>query len=164
MVINVKIYLQRDNSDMYSRFEAYDDRGELIYRVRGRVTPSGESIAVTDDRDETLCKIRRLGFSALSVFRIRAGSDSVGLNVAVAGGRATARFRGISFRLRGDIMTGSYEILDADNSLICAVSANIPKGCILLTVDMPERELLCIAAAVCIAGFAAQPKPALQMT
>lgn len=163
MVIDVKIYLQRDISDLYSRYEAYDDRGELVYRVRGRDNPSGGSITVIDRRDQTLCKIRRVGFSALSAFRIRVGSESVGLNVAVAAGRATARFRGISFRVRGDIMTGSYEILDADNTEVCAVYRDFTKGSVTLSVDMPERELLCIAAAVCIADFAVDPEPALQM-
>ena len=164
MVIDVKICLQRDISDIYARYEAYNGRGELIYRVRGRSNPSGESLTVTDTGDNTLCVIRRLGFSALSVFSIRASGESMGLNIAVAGGRATARFRGISFRVRGDILTGSYDILDADNSPVCAVYKDHAKDQLILSVEMPEREMFCIAAAVCIDSLSPRPEAVLQAT
>ena len=162
--MNVKIFLQRDKSEEASRYRAYDDRGELIYLIRGRITPSGESMTIRSTDGGVMCRIRRLGLRALSAYSISAGGESARLNIAVGAGRAAVRFRGISFHIRGDVLTGSYDILDADNSIVCVVYKDYAKSCIELSVNIKERELFCMAAAACIDSLTVTPAPALQMT
>lgn len=160
----MKRYLQRDRSQLSSRFEVYGDRGELVCRVNGTTAPSGEYMRIRDTEDVIVCKIRRLGFSALAAYRIRCGDCTARLNIAVSGGTAAVRYGGISFCVRGDVLSGSYDIIDADGTLICAVNKDYAKGCTTLNIGMEAREMLCIASAVCIDSLTLDRRPALQMT
>ena len=160
----MKRYLQRDRSQPASRYEAFDEKGVLLCRVKGKLTPSGEFIRLYDPCENIVCKIRRLGFSALSAYHIRCGGCAARLSVAVSAGRASARFGGISFCVRGDVLSGCYDIVDADGALVCSVSTDYAKGCVSLMIAMPERELFCLASAVCIDSIALDRSPVLQMT
>ena len=111
-----------------------------------------------------VCRIRGLGFSALSVFSISAGKESMRLNIAVGSGRAAVRLSGISFFLRGDALMGSYSVLDADNSVVCSVGKDFAKGCIGMELNQKDREVFCITIAVCIDSLTVGAVPSLQMT
>lgn len=164
MVIALKRYLQQDISDACARYEVYDEKGALTCRIRGRSTPSGESMRIIDPQGEVLCKVRRLGFQALGAYTISIGCEIVRLNIAVSAGRAAVRFRGISFSIRGDVMSGSYDVIDADKTVICTVYRDFAKGCTTLTVNNKEREVFCIAAVACLNSLRAESAPVLQMT
>lgn len=155
--------MQRDVSDAGARYEVYGDSGERLYRIRGKNTPSGESMRIRDLSDHVLCKVRRLGFNTLSAYSISLPDGIVRLNISVAD-RAAVRFRGISFRVRGDVLSGSYDIADADGTVVCTVYTDFAKGRIYLTVCNTEREILCIAAAACINSLCADAEPALLAT
>lgn len=119
---------------------------------------------IRDKSDAAVCRIRRLGFSALSAYTIKVGAESARLNIAMGSGAASVRFHGISFMTRGDVVAGNYDILDADNSIVCVVNKDFAKRTLTLTVNMEERELFCIAAAVCIDSLSTNVQPVLQMT
>ena len=161
--MTVKYWLQRDRSDEKARYAVYDSRERLRYCVRGTVKPSGELMWICDDAGAAACKIMRLGFNTLSVYRIRTGNETARLNIA-ASGRARVSFSGISFSVRGDVLSGCYEIIDADATVICAVYKDFMKGCVQLTVNMEERALFCIGAAICIDSLTVDRMPAPQMT
>ena len=160
----MKLYLQRDVSGAESRYQVADESGGLLYTVTGKRNPSGESIRIKDQQGETVCKIRSLGFSALSVYSISAGGESMRLNIAVGTGRAAIRFRGISFYVRGDVLMGSYSILDADNAVICTVGKDFARGCTQLILNQKERESFCLATAICIDSLNVGQAPVLQMS
>lgn len=163
-MIPLKLFLQRDVSDIYARYRVYDEKGSLRYILSGRRTPSGESMKLLTPAGEAVCRVRGLGFSALSVYSISAGKESMRLNIAVGSGRAAVRFRGISFHLRGDALMGSYSVLDADTAVVCTVGKDFAKGTVALELNQSDRELFCIAAAACIDSLSAEATPALQMT
>ena len=160
----MRIQLQRDTSGEDARYLVYDEGGTICGRIRGRINPPGEMMTLSDCGDNILCKVRRLGFSTLSAYRIRTSTETVRLQAAVSGGGAIVRFRGISFSVRGDVMSGSYDIIDADQSLVCAVAKDFGKGCVRLEIFQQERGCLFIAAAACIDSLALDRTPALQMT
>ena len=164
MVIKVKLYLQRDISTLSARYQVADEKGKLRYTVSGKRTPSGESIRICDTAGNTVCKIRSIGFTALSVYSISAGGESMRLNIAVGNGRAAIRFRGISFYVRGDVLMGSYSILDADTAVVCTVGKDFARDCIQLMLHQTEREIFCLATAICIDSLNVCQTPALQMT
>lgn len=162
MVMTVRLFVKRDTSELYSRYEVFDQCGELKYTVRGKHTPSGEFVRIRDRKDAAVCKIRRLGINSLSAYIIRSDSENIRMNIVLAGAVATVRFRGISFCIRGDVIAGNYDILDADNSVVCAVCRDFTKGALTLTVNVEERELICIAAAVCIDSLSPDTTPVYQ--
>ena len=160
----MKRFLQRDTVDEFSRYLVYDEKGELRGRINGKITPSGEFVRILDNEGNILCKIRRFGLNVLSAYGIRANGETVRMNISLNGSRASVRFRGISFFVRGDVLSGSYDIIDADSSVICAVYKDFSKGCIDISIALEEREMFCIAAAVCIDSIRAYTAPALQAT
>ena len=162
--MTVKLFIQRDISELDSRFRVFDDKGDLRYLITGKRTPSGESMTIRTPDSSAVCRIRGLGFSALSVFSITAGNESFRMNIAVGTGRAAVRFRGISFYARGDVLMGSYSVFDADTAVVCETGKNFAKGCTELLVLQEDRELFCVAAVVCIESLAVGRAPALQMT
>lgn len=164
MVIIVKLYLQRDTSDINARYQISDEKGNLKYTVTGKRNPSGESVRIRDLAGESVCRIRSIGFSALSIYSISAGDESIRLNIAVSGNAAAVRFRGISFYIRGDAMLGSYSILDADTAVVCEVGKDFAKGCVQTEIFQEDRELFCLASIICIDSLTAASEPALQMT
>lgn len=163
-VMKMKLFLQRDTSGLNARYRVFDDRGELRFLITGRRNPSGESLRIRTPDGGAVCRIRSLGFSALCVYSISAGSESIRLNIAVGSGRAAVRFRGISFFVRGDVLMGSYSILDADTAVVCEVGKDFSKGGTQLIVHQTERELFCLAAAACIDSLNVAGVPVLQMT
>lgn len=162
--MNLKLVLQRDVSQLNSRFRVLDDKGDPRWLVTGKRTPSGESLRIRNTDGETVCRIRGLGFSALSVYSISVGGESIRLNIAVGTGRAAVRFRGISFFVRGNVLSGSYSFFDADTAVVCEVGRDFVKGCTDLVIFQEDRALFCIAAVACIESLAVGQVPVLQMT
>ena len=160
----MKLYLQRDTSREQARYQVADEGGRLRYTVTGKRNPSGESIRIKNTLGETVCKIRSLGFSALSVYSVSSGCESMRLNIAVGTGRAAVRFRGISFFVRGDVLMGSYSILDADTAVVCSVGKDFARGCTQLELNQEDREIFCLATAICIDSLNVGSIPALQMS
>ena len=152
MVITVKIYLQRDISTLNARYQVADEQGRLRYTVTGKRNPSGESIRICDTDGNTV------------VYSISGGGESMRLNIAVGNGRASIRFRGISFLVRGDVLMGSYSILDADTAVVCTVGRDYARDCTQLVLNQNEREIFCLATAICIDSLNVGSIPALQMT
>lgn len=161
MVIYVKIILKRDLSSDDARFEIFDELGALYLRAAGRRTPSGETIRLLRD-GETVAKIRGLDLSLLNTCIITTPTENVRLVITAAHGEMSVRFRGISFHLRGNVLSGSYDILDADNTTVAAVTKRFSQGYTEMTIYNSARELCCIAVLVCIESIAVDPTPALQ--
>lgn len=164
VVITVKFYLQRDISTLNARYQIADEKGSLCYTVTGKRNPSGESLFISDPSGDTVCRIRSIGFSALSVYSISAEGESMRLNIAVGSGRPSVRFRGISFYVRGDVLMGSYSILDADTAVICTVGKDFVKNCTQIDLNQKEREIFCLATAICIDSIHVAQIPVLQMS
>ncbi len=162
--MTVRYWLQRDRSDEKARYAVYDGRGRLKYCVKGTVKPSGEVMWLCDENGTAAGKIVRLGFNTFSVYRIRTDHETVRLGIAAASGRARVTFSGISFSIRGDVLSGSYEIIDADATVIASASKDFMKSCVQLTVNQEERELFCIGAAICIDSLTTERVPMPQMT
>ena len=149
---------------MEARYQVADESGRLRYTVTGKRNPSGESIRICDNAGETVCRIRSLGFTALSVYSISSGGESMRLNIAVGNGRAAVRFRGISFFVRGDVLMGAYSVLDADTAVVCTAGKDFVRGCVQLELNQEDREMFCLATAICIDSLNVGRTPVLQMT
>lgn len=161
MVINVKYYLRRDVSQEAARFEIFDELGQLYCRAEGRRTTSGETLRLIRG-ERTLAKIRDLSLTVLDTCSIVTDTESVRLLMTLSKGTLTVRFRGISFYIRGDVLSGSYDILDADNTTVAVISKDYANGCTAITVYNSARELFCLAALVCIERVASGMTPVPQ--
>ena len=159
----MKVFIRRDTSDLHSRFLVFDEYGNKIYSVSGRNTASGELMKVID-AGFTAAKIRDMKFPVINAYSITVGTESVKLFFTYRAGRLRARYSGISWRIRGDILSGSFDILDADGTIICSVCERFSDNCTELNIYEKGRELFCIASAVCVNSMNFERVPDLQLT
>lgn len=158
----MKAFIRRDTSDIHSRFLVFDEYGDKIYSVTGRNTASGELMKVIDG-GFTAAKIRDMRLPVLDAYSVSVGAESVKLFFTYRAGRLRVRYSGISWRIRGDILSGSYDILDADGTLICSVFEHFSKNCTELNIYEKGRELFCLASAICVNTLNIERVPDLQM-
>ena len=161
--MTVKIFIRRDVSDIHARYAVFDEYENELYTVSGRNTASGEVMKVISS-GFTQAKIRDLRLPVLTAYVISVKAESVKLFFTYRAGRIKARFSGISWRIRGDILSGSFDIIDADGTIVCCVYQNFLKRYIELNVFDDNRELFCIAAALCVDALNIERVPDLQMT
>ena len=112
----------------------------------------------------TAAKIRDLKLPVIDAYSVTVAQESVKLIFSYRAGRLRARYSGISWRIRGDILCGSYDILDADGTIICSVFEHFSKNCTELNIFEKSRELFCIASAICVNSLNVERVPDFQLT
>lgn len=165
MVIIVKIYLKRDSSDFSSRYIIFDELCDEKYRILGKHIASGERMYILKG-EEKVAKIRNIQFTVFRSYSITVKNETIRLIITKTGADYTVNFRGISWHIRGDIIAKSYDILDADNTIVatnCKRFSPCGDG-YELNIFSDSRELFCIAIAVCIDSIAAVSQLTLQMS
>lgn len=159
----MKVFIRRDTCEIHSRFLVFDEYENKLYSVTGRNTASGEIMKVID-AGFTAAKIRQLRLPVIDAYSVTVASESVKLIFSYRAGRLRARYSGISWRIRGDILSGSYDILDADGTIVCTVFEHFSKNCTELNIFEDSRELFCIASAICVNSLNIERVPDLQLT
>ena len=145
----MKLFLSRDTSMSHSRFLVTDESGNRKYVVTGKGSASIERLVISDTQGQMLVTIRVSHFSFFSAFVV---SDYKERFSMVAGrNRAEYKFHGISWTLCRSRDVRSFEIFDADGTSVMLQLADnfIRKGYYELNIFSEQRELFCIAAAIC---------------
>ena len=148
----MKLYIKRDVSDAVSRFSVLDCDLKEKYRIIGTKSCFGEKLIIPDRGKTPLLCISRVVLPFCDAFFVSAKNEGYRLTVTKSRGAMSCRFYGISWRIRGDLITKSYDILDADNTVIATHIKRWSSsgfGCELNIFD-ESRELFCIAAVTCI--------------
>ncbi|MDR0914065.1 MAG: hypothetical protein LBM65_02720, partial [Oscillospiraceae bacterium] len=116
----MKLYIKRDTSDLLARFSVLDEQCKEKYLVLGSRSPSGEKLVITDTQGEKLLKIKKIPLPVLHAFSIGNKEENFKLIVNLSAKSSTCYYYGISWRIRGDISTGSYDIIDADGTVVAS--------------------------------------------
>lgn len=163
--MNVKLYLKRDNSSEFSRYIVLDELGVEKYSIVGRHLASGERMYILDG-EKKLMKIKDTKLYMLRSFYISQKSDAMRILIAYKGNDISVTFHGICWHISGDVLGKAYDILDIDNSVVASVSKSYSSGTQLFEINInnEEKELFCIAGAVCVNSIATVHKMAAQTT
>lgn len=148
---SMKLFLKRDCSEEHSRFTVSDESGFERYRVTGKRTASTDRMALSSPQGELLVKIRIAPFHVFYAFSISDSNERFSITAANIGNRTEYRFHGISWHLSRSSDGRSFEVLDADGSVIMTQNADRFLSTDVYTLDILSeyRELFCIAVAVC---------------
>lgn len=144
----MKLYINRDTHNVSARFVVYDD----LYREKYTVTADKKSfkrLKITTSDGKTAVKILQLPLPIVQVYSISDFKRNIKFTVKPSGFCADAGFYGVSWHIRGNILSKSFDIDDADNSIIAVHSCAFEKNCCMLEIMNPENELFCLASAVC---------------
>lgn len=156
----MKLYIKRDKSTDNSMFVVFDEHCNEKYYVIG----SKDKFELINLGKEKLLKIRRVPLPALNAFSISAYKRNIKFIIGSSSSKVQCYYYGIGWRIRGNIFIKSFDILDADNSLV-ATHVKRFSGCgdgYELNIINEDMELFGIATALCINLVAKVDNPCLQ--
>lgn len=148
----MKLFLRRDTSKESSRFIICDEQGADKYSVSGKRTASTDRMTICNTEGMPLVTVRVAPFHVFYAFSISDGHERFTMTATRMGNKIEFRFHGISWSLCQSCDLRSFEIIDADKSVVMLQSADrfLSTGALELTVYNEHRELFCIAAAICV--------------
>ena len=133
----------------HSRFVVSDICGHTKYVVTGKGSATIQHLVISTTDGQILVSIRVAPFSFFSAFVV---NDAAERFLIVANHRKIEyKFHGISWTLLRSRDSRSFEIFDADGTSVMLQLADnfISKGYYELDIFSEQRELFCIAAAIC---------------
>ena len=169
MVISVNLYLKRSNAADNMQFEIFDKNNNTVFKILAVNNSSKEIIKIFNiDNDvninEEVCKIRAVKFSSLKLHNVSSGNIKFRIIIMPKDNQIFARFYGIGWHIRGSIVSGSYDIIDLDNSVIAAVSKNFSNNYTQISIFSEQKTILAVASIICLENIALERKPVLQMS
>lgn len=144
----MKLYIKRDKTSDDSMFVIFDEQGREKYNV----TRSKNTIYMFDTENALRLKVRQLPLPAIRAYSLTAGNRNIKF---IMNGKPTALncyYYGTSWHIRGDVFAKSFDIIDADNSLIathCKRFSDTGDG-YELNVFAEHSEYLSIGTAICV--------------
>lgn len=165
----MRYFIRQSNAGLAARFDILDEREHPCYKAIEGKSSFGRRILLIGENEEQLAQIRRVvGLPTLMGYSIHAGAkESARIFMNQSANQTVLSSRGKSWRLRGDILTRSFDICDVDSSVIMTHARVWGSKCETYAVEIhPEcHTLLCICLAVAIddivqnTGGVVQPLP-----
>lgn len=159
----MKFFFKRDISCADARFVIYDALCNEKYFVVSN-GKSVEKLKLIDLEGNTLLKIKKLPLPVVYAFSISHKTENIKMILNPAKSAAGCYYYGISWHIRGNVFEKNFDIIDVDNTVV-ATHLKRWSGCAdgyELNVYCREKELLCIASAVCINIVSIVDNPAIQ--
>lgn len=155
----MKFFIKRDKSDGEGLFTVYDKNGREKYFVTGKKNTA----FISDFSGKILVKIHRLPLPALKAYSISSGNYNIKFFINTSSKSPSCYFFGNSWLIRGDTVTNTFDIIDADNSLVASHRNSFQKSkCYELFVNGENNILFCLATAICVDMEAKVDNPTLQ--
>ncbi len=155
----MKFYIKRDKTAGDGLFVIFDERGRDKYFVSG----SKNYFIISDLNGRILVKIHRLPLPALKAYSISSGNYNIKFFINTSSKAPSCYFFGNSWLIRGDITRNSFDIIDADNSLVASHRVSFSNsGSYELEISKGNSELFCIATSICVDIEAKVDNPTLQ--
>lgn len=169
MVISVKLYLRRSNAADNMQLEIFDENNNAVFRVFAANKSSKELIKIFNvyngiNNAEEICKIRAVKLSSLKINSVSSCNTKFRILIMPKDNQIFARFYGVGWHIRGSIISGSYDIMDVDNSVIAAVSKNFSNNYTQISIFSEQKAILAIASIVCLENIALDRNPVLQIS
>ncbi len=143
----MKFFIKRDKTAGEGLFIVYDELGKEKYYVKG----SKNVCNISDLKGRVIGKIHRLPLPALKAFSISSGNYNIKFFVNTSSKIPSCYFFGNSWLIRGDIGTNSFDIIDADNSIVASHRRSFrDSNAYELDVFGDNNEIFCIATSVCV--------------
>lgn len=145
----MKLLIKRDVSASNSEFTIYDELGSPKYYAEfvRQKTKTKPSILITDAEHNVKAKIRQLPIVGTNTFVFKVGKSHITFVVVPTSKGVYSYFYGNNWHIHGEIITGSFSIIDVDNSVISSQQKCGAYRELSITDD--SNELYCISASIC---------------
>lgn len=131
-------------------FTVKDCMGYDKYTVRSKEGSPVSKIYIEDLFGSRRLVIRRIYFPLYTLYYMTSGGERISMATSHSNPEE-CMFYGISWHISGNVRRKSYNIMDADNSVVAAVAKAGVGNCdaIALNILCEQRELFSIGTAVC---------------
>ncbi len=141
------MYIVRGTEEVSDRYFVFDNAGKQIYRVSGKYGLLGDAMYIFDENNKRVCKILQTSVQLpITMYYLTCGTDKLRLTFNHM--RKQYSFSGISWHIYG--LAPVYEIYDADKTVVMTQCPDSSGQGYMLQINCDSRQLLCVAAAVCI--------------
>lgn len=153
----MKVFLKRETvpengnkGNLNIIFTVKDCMGYDKYTVRSKEGSPVSKVYVEDLFGVRRLVIRRIAFPLYTLYYMTSGGERISMATSHSN-PDECMFYGISWHISGSVRRKSYDIMDADNSVVAAVAkAGIGKcDAVALNILCEQRELFSIGTAVC---------------
>lgn len=147
----MKLFLRRDNSREDNRFVVYDESNKIKYCVKGRRSVATDTMVISTPDDNPLVTLKVVTFRFFSVFSVKSGCERFVITLTGMPHNPDYRFHGLCWRVSEFSPDRNFTVIDIDNSLVMKQNTlrNYNDNYYELTIQKDERELFCIATAIC---------------
>ena len=141
----MKLFIKRDRTADGSLFCVLNEFCKDKYYVRS----AKNSIVLCDLNDKVLLRIKRLILPSLKAYTLVSAERTIRFMVNPR--KSYCWFYGMSWYIRGDFFTKSFDIMDADNSVVATHARRFCDGGsgYELNIFAEHNECFCIGVAVC---------------
>ena len=141
----MKLFIKREKTADGSLFSVLDEFCQNKYYVKSL----RNSIVLCDLNDKALLRIKRLIMPALRSYTLV--SDERTIRFMINQRKSNCWFYGMSWHIRGDFFTKSFDIIDADNSTVATHARRFSEGSsgYELNINSEHNEFFCIGVAIC---------------
>lgn len=149
----MKLFISQTSQAGAALFLVRDELGLPQYHVTDRCQGAGEYLDVKDEEQRLLACIRRRELLFMTGYLITvAGRDSATVIQSLSNGRLLLRCVGKHWRLRGDVRTREFDLVDEEERIRmvhCKRWGTWGDG-YELNITYPEDVLLCLCVALCV--------------
>lgn len=154
----MKLFIKRDNSTDGALFAVLDEFCENRYYVKS----VKNAVVLCDLKGKPLLKIKRLILPALMTYSLVTRERTIRFMVNPK--KSVCWFYGAPWHIRGDFFSKSFDIMDADNSVVATHAERFSDGGsgYELNINSEHNELMCVGVAVCANMQSKVDNPVLQ--
>lgn len=147
----MKVFLKRETASGNVIFTVKDCMGDDKYTVTAKEGTPMSKAYIKDKEGLKRLVIRRINLPMYTLYSISSAGERISL-VTSHSNLQECIFYGISWHISGDVRKKSYDIVDADKSVVAAVTKAGIGNCdaVSLNIFCEQRELFSIGAAICL--------------
>ncbi len=148
----MRLFMKKASDSAGLIFTVSDDRGIELYRVTGYKGTTCEKFSISTCDGVSLVRMRLIPLSVFYAFGVRANGKTAIVTVSNTGGSPEFKFHGLDWYMKDDCFGRNFRIYDKQDKLIMSQrdSALDSHGYFEIEITDSQKELLCVAAAVCI--------------
>lgn len=141
----MKLFIKRDKTTDGTLFVVLDEYLNSKYCIKS----VKNSVVMIDKNGKKLLRIKRIMLPALRTYTIVSGERTIRFMINQK--KAYCFFYGISWHIRGDFFAKSFDIINADNSVVATHARRFADsgGGYELNINSEYNELLCVGVAIC---------------
>lgn len=146
----MKFFIQQ-STETNELFSVMDSLGQPVYRVTGDSVALGNKIFLIDQNGQEAARIFSVGLTTIAKYSVFIGEKERARVIQNLGrSRQPIKIKGVNWTFRGDLLTRSYDIVNADSAVVMTHGRcwNNVGDCYAVEITREADVLVCLCLSV----------------